>query len=202
MTKKKSTKNSSHRKQISGRPKESSVNYVDNDKFYKLMVDWKAKVKEAESVGDPRPPITHDIGVNIMLICERLSQKHCFNKPYREELVLDAIENCVRYAHNFDADKYFKPFAYFTQIACFAFFRRCGIEKEEAYVKFRSLQNCAVDSKVPKWLRDEIYKTDLTEIQKDLDLSDKDMKNIETVSTKPTLKAPKSGPLSEILEDE
>jgi len=76
-----------------------------------------------------------------MLIAEGLSHKPGFiNYPFRDDMVGDAIENCVRYAHNFDSDKYSNPFAYFTQICYYAFIRRIGKEKKQLYVKMKAIE--------------------------------------------------------------
>jgi hypothetical protein len=53
-----------------------------------------------------------------MLICNKLSTKPNFmGYSYRDEMIADAIENCVAAAHSFDPEKSNNPFAYFTQIA-------------------------------------------------------------------------------------
>jgi hypothetical protein len=80
-----------------------SDHYVDNKKFLAEMVIWKRQIREAEEVEDDKPPVSTYIGECFMKIAERLSSKHNFaNYPYREEMVGDAIENCLMYAHNFN----------------------------------------------------------------------------------------------------
>ena len=102
-----------------------SDHYVDNKKFFAEMVKWKDLVKQAEHVGDPKPQVTEYIGECFLLIAERLSTRPNFiNYPYRDEMIGDAIENCLMYAANFDPEKSKNPFAYFTQITYFAFLRR------------------------------------------------------------------------------
>ena len=53
------------------------------------------------------------------------------NYIYRQDMVSDAIENCVVYAHNFDPSKSKNPFSYFTQVCWYAFIRRIGKEKRQ-----------------------------------------------------------------------
>ena len=36
--------------------------YVDNEKFFNAMVDWKTEYKESVDAGDPKPPVTEYIG--------------------------------------------------------------------------------------------------------------------------------------------
>ena len=88
MTDKKSKKNPNH--------------YVDNKEFWTALCEWKKTVVEAEEMGDPRPPVTDYIGSCFLKIAEGLSKRSCFiNYPYREEMIGDAIENAILYAHNF-----------------------------------------------------------------------------------------------------
>jgi DNA-directed RNA polymerase specialized sigma24 family protein len=63
------------------------------------------------------------------------------NYTYRDEMVADAIENCVSAAHSFDPDKSNNPFAYFTQIAWNAFIRRIQKEKKQSYVKHKNFEH-------------------------------------------------------------
>ena len=54
--------------------------------------------------------------------------KNFIKYTYKDELIGDAIENCIRYFDNFNIKKSKNPFAYFTQISYYAFLRR--IKKE------------------------------------------------------------------------
>jgi len=56
-------------------------------------------------------------------------------------MIGDAIENCLRYLHNFNPDKSNNPFAYFTQIMYYAFLRRIEKEKKQSYIKYKSMEN-------------------------------------------------------------
>jgi DNA-directed RNA polymerase specialized sigma24 family protein len=59
---------------------------------------------------------------------------------YKDEMIADAIENCVSAAHSFDPEKSNNPFAYFTQIAWNAFIRRISKEKKQAYIKHKNFE--------------------------------------------------------------
>ena len=69
-------------------------------------------------------------------ICEGLSHKSNFVRyTYREEMVMDAVENCLNAVGNYNieaATRKGKPnaFGYFTQISWFAFIRRIKKEKK------------------------------------------------------------------------
>ena len=123
-----------------------SDHYVDNKKFFAEMVKWKDLVKQAEDVGDPKPQVTEYIGECFLLIAERLSTRPNFiNYPYRDEMIGDAIENCLMYAANFDPEKSKNPFAYFTQIVYYAFLRRIQKEKRQMEIKDKILEKSGYD---------------------------------------------------------
>ena len=86
------------------------------------------------------------IGECILKIANNLSHKPNFsNYTYKDDMILDGIENCILYIHNFDPEKSNNPFAYFTQIIFYAFLRRIGKEKKQAYVKNKLIQNMSFD---------------------------------------------------------
>ena len=65
-------------------------------------------------------------------IAEHLSMRPNFsNYMYRQDMVMDAVENCVVYCANFDPEKSKNPFSYFTQVCWYAFIRRIGKEKRQ-----------------------------------------------------------------------
>jgi len=57
------------------------------------------------------------------------------NYTFRDEMILDGIENCITYIDNFDPEKSKNPFAYFTQITYYAFIRRIQKEKKQMDTK-------------------------------------------------------------------
>lgn len=119
--------------------------YVDNKKLQEAMIDYKASVVAAKEAGLPKPLVPNYIGKSILLISQRLSLMPNFvNYPYREEMIGDGVENCIKYIDNFDPTKYDKPFAYFTQIIYFAFLRRILKEKKQLYVKHKLLENSLI----------------------------------------------------------
>lgn len=119
--------------------------YVDNKKLYTEMLRYIEEYNEAKAAGNPPPRVTEYIGECIWLIANNLSTNRNFVAyTYREEMIGDAIENCLRYLHNFDPEKSNNPFAYFTQIMYFAFIRRIDKEKKQSYIKYKSMENSIV----------------------------------------------------------
>jgi hypothetical protein len=80
-----------------------------------------------------------------MMIAENLSHRPNFlSYTFRDEMISDAIENCVMYVDNFDPTKSQNPFAYFTQIVYYAFLRRIQKEKTQLYVKYKATESVGV----------------------------------------------------------
>lgn len=119
----------------------ASRHYVNNKTLYEEMVKFKQKTVEATESSKPLPQIPNYVGQCFLLICNKLSTKPNFiNYSYRDEMVADAIENCVSAAHSFDPSKSNNPFAYFTQIAWNAFIRRIAKEKKQSYIKHKNFE--------------------------------------------------------------
>lgn len=135
---------------------DSGNNYVDKKEFFDEMVVWKKACKDAEDVGEPNPPMPDCIGEKIILIAEGVARMGNFSGySYKDEMILDGIENCVKYGHNFDPDKSTNPFAYFSTMIYYAFLRRIQAEKKQAHIKKRCIE-LAID--------DPRYKHDLNDM--------------------------------------
>lgn len=116
--------------------------YVDNKRLFTEMIKYTNAYKEAKEQGLEPPKASNYIGECIWLIANRLSTNRNFiGYTYREEMIGDAIENCLRYLHNFNPDKSNNPFAYFTQIMYYAFLRRIDKEKKQSYIKYKAMEN-------------------------------------------------------------
>jgi hypothetical protein len=153
--------------------------YVDNKEFLKAMTEWLVLVNEAKETGEERPPLTDYIAECFMAIAENLSRKGNFIKyPYRDEMIGDAIENCILYAHNFNPEKSKNPFSYFTQIIYFAFLRRIEKEKKQLYIKYKVAEENDSDGTLHKWFKENYFeKDDQKEAMKEhFQLSDTDLK--------------------------
>jgi hypothetical protein len=112
------------------------THYVNNADFLVAMKEYKKALREAAEAGEEKPRVTPYIGECLMKIATHLSYKANFiNYSYREDMILDGVENCLQYINNFDPDKSNNPFAYFTQIIYYAFLRRIAKEKKQTYIK-------------------------------------------------------------------
>jgi hypothetical protein len=151
--------------------------YVNNREFSYSVVDYVKEANAADEAELKRPVVTDYIAMCFMKICEGLSHKPNFVRyTYRDEMVMDGVENCLKAIHNYNIDaatRTGKPnaFAYFTQIAYFAFIRRIVKEKKQADIKFKFMEqadveqfvtsidvNSPVDQKFIETLREKISK--------------------------------------------
>ncbi len=129
-----------------------SNNYIDNEKFFSEMKEWKTSITEAAATGDKPPPVNDYIGKCFWDIAQHLSNKSNFcNYPFRDDMIGDAVENCLMYAHNFDPEKSKNPFSYFTQITYYAFIRRIEKEKKQNYIKYKLIDQLDEEGAVRKW---------------------------------------------------
>lgn len=61
-------------------------------------------------------------------------------------MISDAIENCLVYFNNFDPKKSSNPFAYYTQIAWYAFVRRINRERKQSLIKYKFIESLDLNS--------------------------------------------------------
>jgi hypothetical protein len=135
--------------------------YVNNAMFSQAVVDYVTTLNEARESCIEQPKVTDYIAQCFLKICEGLSHKSNFVRyTYREEMVMDAVENCLKAIENYNleaATRTGKPnaFAYFTQISWFAFLRRIEKEKKQQDIKMRYMEQAGVDMFLDNELGDE-----------------------------------------------
>jgi len=128
------------------KPRRRNAHYVNNKDFYEALVQYRIDVKAASDKGLPRPKVPNYIGDCFLKIATHLTFKPNFvNYSYHDDMISDSIENCLHYILNFDVEKYSNPFAYFTQIAKFAFLRRIAREKKQTSIKNKILEREGYD---------------------------------------------------------
>tara|TARA_R110000782_G_scaffold15141_1_gene44431 strand:+ start:457 stop:963 length:507 start_codon:yes stop_codon:yes gene_type:complete len=117
-------------------------NYVNNPDFLEGLIQYRAACADSRHKGVQLPVVPNYIGACIQSIAYRLATKPNFSGyTFKEDMIMDGIENCLRYIENFDPDKSSNPFAYFTQIIWYAFLRRIAKEKKHLYTKLKSSQS-------------------------------------------------------------
>jgi len=132
--------------------KRKSIHYVNNADFSQAVVEYVEKVQEAKKNEQQLPIVPDYIAQCFLRISEGLSHKSNFIRyTYREEMVMDAVENCLKAISNYNleaATRTGKPnaFAYFTQIAWYAFLRRIAKEKKQQDVKLKYLAKSGIEN--------------------------------------------------------
>lgn len=149
--------------------------YIDNELFYNEMCKYLEACALAEADGKEIPSPNDYIGSCFIKIAEKFVNHRYFSGyTYRDELIGDAIVNCMVAIRNFDPTKSKNPFAYFSQITYFAFRRRCIKELAEQEKKYQLLDGYDVDSLVCDNNDNDELVTFITEsARKQLDLNPK-----------------------------
>lgn len=121
-------------------------NYLDNKKFLASLTKYKEDVDFAEKNGLSKPRIPEYIGECFYKLANNLSKRPNFCLyTYKDEMVSDAVENCIMYIDNFDpTNKKQNPFGYFTKTCWYAFIRRIAKEKKQQYIKYKATENFGV----------------------------------------------------------
>ena len=84
----------------------NTQHYVDNAEFYQALKVYHADVQTALTKNEEKPLVPNYIGECFVKIANHLAYKSNFiNYTYRDEMILDAIENCITYIDNFDPTK-------------------------------------------------------------------------------------------------
>lgn len=120
--------------------------YVNNKEFSAAVQTYVSVPKE------DRGAIPEYIGDCLIKIARGLSCSPNFKDyTYRDEMICDAIENCVRAVGNFRWDATTRSgspnaFGYFTKICWFAFIRRINLEKKECEARLRYMESAGIDA--------------------------------------------------------
>ena len=86
--------------------KEKNAHYVDNKKFFTEMKKWKIEWDAAVADKRSTPQCPNYLGECFVKISNHLAYKSNFvNYTFRDEMILDGIENCLRYADRFNPEK-------------------------------------------------------------------------------------------------
>jgi hypothetical protein len=182
------------------RVRRAKEHYVNNKEFSQAVVDYVNSVNESRTAGKDEPVITDYIGRCFLKISDGLSHKPNFiGYTYREEMVMDAVENCIKAIMNYNVEKATRTglpnaFAYFTQISYYAFLRRIAKEKKQQDIKERYIAYAGADafadfdSEMPTAQSDNIIGSIRAKNQsiKDKDLALKEFKKKTKKTDKPS----------------
>ena len=131
--------------------RKKSIHYVNNSDFSTAVVEYVQKVEDARKTNINIPKVPDYIAQCFLRIAEGLSHKANFIRyTYREEMVMDAVENCLKAIRNYNIDAATRTgapnaFAYFTQICYYAFLRRLAKEKKQQDIKFKFIEKAGIE---------------------------------------------------------
>ena len=131
--------------------KKDNLHYVNNKQFSQAVVDYCTVVTEAKNSNDNIPVVPDYIAQCFLKIAEGLSHKSNFIRyTYREEMVMDAVENCLKAIKNYNVETATRTgnpnaFAYFTQISWYAFLRRIAKEKKQFDIKQKYMTSSGIE---------------------------------------------------------
>ena len=133
------------------RERRAKEHYVNNRDFTAAVIEYTRDVKKARAAGKDDPMVPDYIASCLLKMAEGLSHKSNFVRyTYREEMVMDAVENCLKALSSYDGDVKTRSgtpnaFGYFTQISWFAFLRRIQKEKKQHDLKLRFIAESGLD---------------------------------------------------------
>jgi len=114
-------------------------NYVDNKKLYEAIKEYRKLCYEADDSGEEHPPVTPYIGECFMEMSKGMARNKNFSGySYIDDMILDGVENSLKYILSFDPEKSNNPFSFFSQGIYYAFLRRIAKEKKELYIKYKA----------------------------------------------------------------
>lgn len=125
--------------------------YVNNKEFSQAVVEYVTRANKAEELGEEIPKVTDYIAMSFLRIAEGLSHKSNFIRyTYREEMVMDAVENCLKAIRNYNINATTRTgmpnaFSYFTQICWYAFLHRIAKEKKQQDIKLKYISQSPFD---------------------------------------------------------
>jgi len=137
---------------IMAKKKSKSTHYVDNKEFSHNIVEYVKTINTARENEEALPIVPNYLAECFLKIAENLSHKSNFIRyTYREEMVMDAVENCLKAVENYNinaATRSGNPnaFAYFTQIIWYAFLRRIAKEKRQQDIKEKYLSQSGIEA--------------------------------------------------------
>lgn len=124
-------------------------NYIDNDKFFEAVCDYKRQLKAAREAANgeefERPVMSDYLGDCFLKLAENFSHNYSFiGYPFREDMVMDAVYFCVKYIDTFNPERTKNPFAYFTTTCYNAFLQKIEKEKKSLYIKYKAIEQVEI----------------------------------------------------------
>lgn len=190
----------------------NKLHYVNNDQFSKAIVAYVREANDELAAGRTKPIVTNYIAECFLKIAEGLSHKANFVRyTYREEMVMDAVENCLKAIDNYNLETATRTgnpnaFAYFTQIAWYAFLRRIEKEKKQHDIKLKYFSEMGVEELLAEENEEAVHQTQalIEDLRHRIDLVKANDRMIREYAKERKLKRKKpiDSDLSELFIDE
>ncbi len=136
-------KNMTKELSINPNPKKT-VNYLDNEKFKAALEEYRV-LREKMHPEVPRVP--EYIGSCIVKIAYGMARRPNFSGySWKDEMIGDAIETCLKYMDRFDPNRGTSALSYFSQIVWFSFLGRIAQEKKQSKIKREMVRYAGVDT--------------------------------------------------------
>lgn len=187
------------------------VQYVNNKEFTAKLIEFVNDKNEDDLLTLRTHENGEYIGLCVMEICNNLAKKANFvNYTFKDEMISDAIENCVKASMNFNPEKSKNAFGYFTQIAFNAFIRRIQKEKKQRDRKLQLLSDPKAlveiiekqfDQGAPGTEHENNIQHFVDQMQNQLVESEQLIDLYQKMPAKKKKKEIKETPLSKLLED-
>ena len=161
---------------------ENGNHYISKEEMHQALVDYRDACRKAQSEGREDPPIPEYIGDCFVKLATRTSyNKKFIGYPFREEMVGDAIENCLSGFRNYNPEEYNNPFGYFSRAVEWTFYRRIAREKKELRKKYNYISEIDIHELVTQEHDNGTFTNQFAEyLKKELDLVDIDQRIVST----------------------
>lgn len=90
-----------------------------------------------------KPVVSNYIVIQINKIATRFVQRPLYiNRTYKDDMINNAVENCLKYIVNFDPSISTNAFSYFTQYCYYAFLRTILSENRQRDIESKITEEC------------------------------------------------------------
>lgn len=125
--------------------KKTKEHYVDNARLVESIREYKSALKS----GDEKAIMPAYIGIAFMKMAERIGKKPNYaSYSYLDEMIDDAIENCIKGVKSFDPDRSPYAVSYFSITIMRAFHRRIDEEHKQNYVRHKNVGEFLGDDEI------------------------------------------------------
>lgn len=110
--------------------------YLDKVELHNALVEYLTQCENCIEQGIERPRIPEYIGECIYLLNHNLAKRANFSGySFKEDMIDNGIELCLRYIRNYNFRKYNNPHAFFTYYAWRGFVDIINAEEDQAYIR-------------------------------------------------------------------